>query len=171
MGLDILQLNPTRIHSLVRAGAWPLQCESHARLPLNWHPAELHVPEEHHSVWSPILHGVWKNIDVHEGTPGLAGPEMAQLSIGMSQSERGLSCIRARPEKLEFEDRFQCAGARRNFRFGSKARLPDTEISIAVGAELIRPGREFDWAYDVEPIRVYLLEVIARIHHGEPIDL
>ncbi len=103
MGPDILKFHPARIDSLVRARAGPFQGQSDAGLTLNGHPSELNIAEEHHPIRSPVLHGVRKDIDVHERTPGLARSELAKLSIGMPQSERSLSCVRARPEKFKFE--------------------------------------------------------------------
>src|SRR4030095_14688607 len=136
MGPHILEFNPARILPLVRTCAWPFQGQGHTRLTLNGHPSELHVPKKHHAVRSPVLHRVREDVDVHEGAPGLTGSELAQLPVRVAQAEGGLSCVRARPEKFKFELCLQCARARRNFGFGSKARLPDTEISIAVGAKL-----------------------------------
>ena len=134
---DILELNPVPVNSLVRARAWPLQGQGDAGFSLNWHPSELYVTEEHHSVRSPILHRVGKDVDVHEGAPGLAGSELAKLSVGMTQPERGLSRVNTGPEKLEFEERLQRAQVRRDFGSDPEAGLPDTEIVIAVGAELV----------------------------------
>src|SRR5262249_31182271 len=118
-----------------------------------------------------ILQRVGEDVDVHEGAPGLAGSELAQLSVGMAQSERGLPGVNTRTEKFEFEERLQCAQTRLDFGSGTEARLPDTEIRIAVGAELVLPGRELCGSYDVEPVGVHLIEVVTRIHHGETIDL
>src|SRR5262245_50100616 len=168
---DVLELNPVPVHSLVRTRTRPLQGQGDTGFSLNGHPSQLYVPKEHHSVRSPILHRVGEDVDVHEGAPGLAGSELPKLSVGMAQTESGLSCVNTRTKELEFEDRLQCAQTRRDFGPGTKARLSDAEIRIAVGAELVLLGRELDGSYDVEPVRVHLLEVVTRIHHSETIDL
>src|SRR5262245_41372806 len=125
MSPDILELNSVLINSLVRARARPLQGQGDAGSSLTRHPSELTVAKEHHSVRSPILHRVREDVDVHERAPGLAGSELAQLSVGMAQPERGLSCVNTRTEKLEFEQRLQCAQIRLDFGPGTEARLPD----------------------------------------------
>src|SRR5262245_61338720 len=171
MRLHILKLNPACIHTLVRTRARPLQGQRDARVSLNGHPSHLHVPEKHHSVRSPIFDGVGKDIDVHEGAPGLTGSELAKFSIGMPQPERGLSCVFARSEEFKLEDRLQRPETRWDFRSSSESRLPDTEVGITVGTELVCFGRKLYGSHDVEPVRVDLLEVVTCVHHGETVEL
>ena len=141
-GLDILQLDPVPVHSLVRTGARPLQGNRDAGVALQGHPAELHIPEEHHPVRTPILHRVGEDIDVHEWAPGLAGSDLAQFAIGMAQPEGGLAGVRACSEQFKFEYGLEGAHAGRHFGFDAEPSLPDAEVGIAVGAKLILHTRE-----------------------------
>jgi hypothetical protein len=68
----------------------------------------LYISEKDHAGGAPVLDRVGKDIDVHERTPGLARSELAQLVVGMAESESSLAGIDDRSEEF-FKDRRQRA--------------------------------------------------------------
>src|SRR5262245_41009924 len=107
--LNPAQFHAVRIDALVTAGARTLECDGHARIALNGHEAQLDVTEERHACWSPVLERVGEHIDVHERAPVLAGADLAQLAVGMTQAKGGLALIHAHTEELPLERRLQIA--------------------------------------------------------------
>ena len=65
---------------------------------------------------TPVLERVGEDVDVHEGTPRLAGAELPELSVGVAQPERRLSGVDARAEQLELERRLELAERGRDVR-------------------------------------------------------
>src|SRR5262245_13697242 len=100
---DALQLDSILKYTLIAACARPFDRDCHRVLSFERHPAKLHIAEENHSVWTPVLDRVGKHIDIHERTPILSRSEMAELTIGVSQPECGLSRIDAGAVQLELE--------------------------------------------------------------------
>src|SRR5579862_3057334 len=62
-------------------------------IPVDRHPAKLNIAKEHHAARSPILQRIWEHVDVHERTPTLPGPDLANLAPCMTEAKRCLACI------------------------------------------------------------------------------
>src|SRR5947207_15081405 len=60
-------------------------------------PSELHVAEEDHPIWPPVLNRVRKNIWVHKRAPGLSGEELPKFAIGVTQTKSRLARIHPTP--------------------------------------------------------------------------
>src|SRR4030095_9844450 len=108
------QLNPVCVNPLIAAGTGTLERQRQAPIALDWHPAHLHVAEEDHSGWSPVLEGVRKDIRIHERAPRLAGAEFPELAVRMPETKRRLTCVHSGAEQLELEGGLELAeGGRR----------------------------------------------------------
>src|SRR4051794_27375252 len=72
-------------------------------------PAELRIADEYHSRRPPIFDCVWKDVDIHEVTVGLAAKNLPQFAIRMPQADGGQSRIGPNAEKIELELEFDRA--------------------------------------------------------------
>src|SRR6185436_1475836 len=106
MGHDVREIEPVAELALIGACTRSLEGDRQAGVALDRHVPDLDVTEERHPVRTPVLERVREHVDVHEGAPGLARPELAQLAISVAEAKRGLARVDARTEELPFERRF-----------------------------------------------------------------
>ena len=89
-------------------------------------------------------------------------PNWPELAVGVPQPEGRLALVHAGAEQLELEGRLQLAergGRRRRARRGGSAARRRTCCGLA---ELVLERRQLRDPHRVEPVRVDLLEVVAR---------
>ena len=155
----------------VRAGARALERDGHARVALDRHVAQLHVPEERHAVRAPIFQRVGEHVDIHERAPVLAGAPLAELAVRVPQPDRGLAGIHTDAEHFPFELREQVAHLGRRRALDAEARLAGAEERVAVLAPAVLDRGELRGALHVEPLGVDPLVVVAGVHHHEAIEI
>src|SRR6185369_6111529 len=85
----------------------------------------------------------------------------------MPQAERGLSGICSGTEQLKLENGLEFAILGGNVAREAQAALPHAGVPVPVFAELVLEGGQLAGAHYVEPVWIYLLEIIARVQHGE----
>src|SRR4249920_3147552 len=89
----------------------------------------------------------------------------------MSQSKSRLAGIHARAEQFKLKHGLQLAVFGWGRGLDPQTALPHTEVSLAIWSKLIFEGRQFCGPNHIEPIRIVLLELIARVHHCKTVDL
>src|SRR5207237_10766581 len=112
----------------------------------------------------------WKDVRIHEGAPGLAGAELSQFTVRVSQAERRLPGVDAGAEQLELEHSLQLAELGRQRAAHAEPALTDAGEPPAVLAEFIGERRQLGRPYDVEPVRIVLLRLVAGVEHRKPVD-
>src|SRR5262245_25005155 len=90
---DVLQLDAAREDTGVTARTRPLQRDRDFVVALIWRPPELDVQEVDHPVGPPVLDGVRKGRAVHEDAICLAGKEMTNFPVRVTQTEGRLTGV------------------------------------------------------------------------------
>ena len=126
LGNNVLEFDTVRVNATVGTGTGTFERDHDIARTLNRRPAYLYISEEHHAVRSPVLQGVWKDIYIHEGAPGLPGAKMSEFAPGMTQAKSRLAGVHTRAEEFEFEDGFEISERR-----GSKCLHAEASLTHA----------------------------------------
>ena len=170
-GDDVGQLDPVGVASLVTAGTRALERELQHVVALDRRPAELHVPEEHHAVGTPVIQLVREDVQVHERALGLSHQELAQLDVGMAQSQRSLPGVNAHPEEIEVDHGPGLAQLGGRMGLDPEPRLLHAEEELARHPEFVLEGRQPGGARRAEPITLDARVVEDGVDHDEPVEV
>src|SRR5262245_27969854 len=122
-----------------------------------------------HSIRSPVLDNVWEDVDIHKRGPVLAGANLSQFTIGVTQAKSRLACVWSCPEELPLKKCLQFSEASRNGCLRTKAGRSDAREKLAVGSEIAIERRQHGWPYYVEPVGIICFEVVAHTEHDKAI--
>src|SRR5436190_12124292 len=89
----------------------------------------------------------------------------------MPQPERRLPGVHAGAEQLELKDRLQLPKLRWNLALYAQPALPYTGEPTSIFPKFVLEGRKLARADHVEPVRINLPCLKARVQHGEAVDV
>src|SRR5512145_1461029 len=89
----------------------------------------------------------------------------------MAQTESRLTRVDTRAEEFKLEVCLQLSVVCWCCRFHSEAALPDAVIRLSIRSKFVRKRRQLGWTDHVEPVRMVLFELVARVEHCKAINL
>ena len=171
---SLLKLDAIREDACVATRAGTFECERQLVGRIGNHlPEHLHVSEEQHSIRSPVVENVWKDIVVHELAGQLSGAKSAPLAVGVAKSNRRLPRVDADAEHVELEPHVDVAIL--SWGGGLHARrsvfdAPPLQVRLSPPNSSWNAG-SFDGRLTSEPVLIVRLEVVSEIALCEPVDL
>src|SRR5258706_14744988 len=89
----------------------------------------------------------------------------------MTETESRLAGINASPKELEFENCVQVAKRRWSGGLDAKSTLPHTREYVPARIELSFERWQLGRAEHIEPVRIFLFEVVPSVEHHKTIDI